>query len=318
VISLVVYVPEVSVVIPTFNYARFLPDAIQSVLNQTFRDLDLVVVDDGSTDDTRAVVARFEDDPRVRYVHQDNQGDSAARNTGIARSTGTYVAFLDSDDYWLPDKIERQVAVLATCPDISVVYTAGIVSKVDARRREISRRVVGRRPMLERTLAEQMLYRHVVTGSHSSVMVRRTALEEVGGFDEALPFMCDHDLWRRLSESHRFHCVDEPLVCIRKHASNTSKRTQLMFDYERLYFAKMVRDIPACHRSHIPKVAVYRFTGWTWRLLRCGRFQAAGAAGWLVLTNARRCPRAVPGILFRLGRARVGARRSGRHLTVRT
>ena len=108
--------PEVSVIIPTFNYGRFLEQAIQSVLGQTFQDFELIVVDDGSTDDTREVLARFESDRRVRCLFQANRGDAAARNTGILNAGGRYVAFLDSDDYWMPEKLERQLGIMRSDP----------------------------------------------------------------------------------------------------------------------------------------------------------------------------------------------------------
>lgn len=117
--------PLVSVVIPTYNRAEFLPRAVESVLRQTVDDFELIVVDDASTDDTEAVVERF-DDPRVEYVrHGTNRGGSAARNTGIERSSGEYIAFLDSDDEWYPRKLERQVEELRSRSDEWVATYCG-------------------------------------------------------------------------------------------------------------------------------------------------------------------------------------------------
>src|SRR5689334_8831893 len=112
--------PTVSVIIPAFNQARFLAVAIDSVLQQTYRDVEIVVVDDGSTDETRDVAARFGD--RVNYVHQDNTGLPGARNRGIRESSGEFLCFLDSDDFLHPEKIQRQVELLKEDPKLAFVY----------------------------------------------------------------------------------------------------------------------------------------------------------------------------------------------------
>src|SRR5579864_8740685 len=113
--------PQVSVVIPAYNAARFLGDAIQSVLNQTYSNFEVVVVNDGSTDDTESVVRSFGD--RLFYVKQANKGVSAARNEGIKRARGQYVAFLDSDDVWLPTKLAEQIPFLEQNPEVGLVYS---------------------------------------------------------------------------------------------------------------------------------------------------------------------------------------------------
>ena len=116
--------PVVSAIIPTYNFGRFLGEAIQSVLDQTFTDFELIVVDDGSTDDTREVVGSF-NDSRIRYIYQENRGLPAARNTGIKASRGEYIAFLDSDDIWLTQNLELKVKSLDSHPDAGLVCSDG-------------------------------------------------------------------------------------------------------------------------------------------------------------------------------------------------
>ncbi len=115
--------PVVSVIIPTYNRADMLDEALRSVFAQTYKDFEVIVVDDGSTDHTRSVVDKYPH--RVRYVHQENQGHALAKNTGIAAADGGYIAFLDDDDTWLPRKLELQMDVLENNPDVDLVYGAG-------------------------------------------------------------------------------------------------------------------------------------------------------------------------------------------------
>ena len=112
--------PRVSVLIPTYNCARFLSQAIDSVLAQTFQDFEILVVDDGSTDDTAQVVARY---PRVRYIRREHCGVSASRNAAVAAATGEIVVFLDADDFWLPEKLEKQVTYLDENPNCMLIFT---------------------------------------------------------------------------------------------------------------------------------------------------------------------------------------------------
>ena len=123
--------PRVSVIIPTYNRANMVGDAVQSVLEQSYADWELIVVDDGSQDNTRDVLADYSD-PRIRYIYQENRKLPGARNTGIRAGTGEYVAFLDSDDLFTPGKLERQVAVLDRSPDVGLVASGW--TEVDAQR----------------------------------------------------------------------------------------------------------------------------------------------------------------------------------------
>ncbi len=215
--------PEVSVVVTAFNQARWLDEAIEDVRRQTFPDWELVVVDDGSTDDTRVIVARHEEDRRVRYVFQVNQERSAARNRGIAESAGRHVAFLDADDRWLPEKLAKQVAALAADPEAAFCYTPARFVDRDGTPlpvRKPPRAIAGRIfPALVRANAIIL----------ASVVARRDRLAEVGGFDATLPaYGCeDWDLWLRLARRWPVAVVDEELTLYRRHAGNTAREQVL-------------------------------------------------------------------------------------------
>ncbi|MCG3209576.1 MAG: hypothetical protein FOGNACKC_03203 [Anaerolineae bacterium] len=198
--------PTVSVIIPTHNRAELLPRAVQSVLNQSYQDFELIIVDDASNDDTPAVMASF-NDPRIKTIrHSTNRRGSAARNTGINAATGEWVAFLDDDDKWLPDKLTRQLAaVQAGGSDQVVVYTG--LHHINPNG-EVSRTFT---PSKTEITQVELLYGNYV-GSTSTVMAPREALLTVGGFDATLRSCQDWDLWIRLADQCRFVAVPEPLV----------------------------------------------------------------------------------------------------------
>jgi glycosyltransferase involved in cell wall biosynthesis len=198
---------RISIVIPVFNRENAVRRAIESVLGQTCQDFEIIVVDDGSTDATTSAVAAF-DDPRINLIRHDrNRGGSAARNTGIRAGLSPYVAFLDSDDEWLPTKLERQLEVFERSDDLlGLVYTGAERVFPDG---SVSRYMP--RPQVDLTRA---LLRANVIGETSLGMVRRSALEAIGGFDESLPSCQDFDLWQRISERFRVDVVPDVLVRI--------------------------------------------------------------------------------------------------------
>jgi glycosyltransferase involved in cell wall biosynthesis len=215
--------PNVSVIIPTYNMARFVGDAVGSVLAQTFEDFEVIVVDDGSTDNTREIVAGFVD-PRVRYVYQDNQERSAARNAGIRLARGEYIAFLDADDVWLPEKLALQVYLLETRPEVGLVYTGAYVMENGRIFTEQKGKHRGRvvRPLL--------VVDNIVTGSGCTPMVRRECFDQVGFFDEVSSVIpCeDWDMWLRIATKYEFDYVPQPLAKCRVHSANTMKQAEKM------------------------------------------------------------------------------------------
>ena len=217
--------PTVSVVIPCYNYGRFLRDAVASIQSQTFTDHEIIVVDDGSTDDTE-IQAR-EMGATVRYLRQPNQGPSAARNTGIAAARGRYIAFLDADDTWQPEKLARQVPILEGHPDVVLVYTDstyfdGATGRDVGRHRERFAHPHGR--VLGRLL-EAGNFIHSPTP-----LVRRTTLEDVGGFDPTLRSSEDWDLWVRIAARGEIAYIDEPLARYRLHGAQASRNVDALRD----------------------------------------------------------------------------------------
>ena len=199
--------PLVSVIIPTHNRAGFLAGAVNSVLAQSFNDLEIVVVDDCSGDDTPALMESFRR-PGIRYLRHDRQrGGAAARNTGIHHSTGEYVAFLDDDDEWYPEKLDRQVSTLLASPaDVGGIYTGYFI--VDRSDNQIRGQMV---PTERGDLYETLLAGNCI-GSTSSMLLRRSCFDKVGIFDERLPSFQDYDLWLRIARKYQFECIRQPLL----------------------------------------------------------------------------------------------------------
>jgi glycosyltransferase involved in cell wall biosynthesis len=200
--------PQVSIIIPTYNRAHFLPDAIESVFAQTYRNWELIVVDDGSTDNTKEVVEKY--GSRVRYFYQENKGPGAARNLGIRQARGEYIAFLDSDDMWMPEKLERQVRLFEREPDVGLagcgcyyVDEGGTVRGAEQAPYTIDHK--------------DMQVRCALVGSTDAAMARRVCFEEVGLFDESLLRCEDWDMWLRISKRYTVKCIRDPLVKIRVH-----------------------------------------------------------------------------------------------------
>jgi glycosyltransferase involved in cell wall biosynthesis len=205
--------PTVSVIIPTFNRAIDLKNAIESVLNQTFQDFELIVVDDASTDATSDVVPSIHDD-RIKYLrHETQKGGAAARNTGIINSTCDYIAFLDDDDEWFPEKLARQMALLLASPQhIGCVYT-GYVTVDRGSGKKMGKMVPSKRG----DLSKELLIGNRIGGT-SSILIKRKCLDKVGLFDERLPSFQDYDLWIRISKSFHFEYIKDPLLNYYFHA----------------------------------------------------------------------------------------------------
>jgi glycosyltransferase involved in cell wall biosynthesis len=195
--------PLVSVIIPTFNRADFLREAIDSVLAQTEKDFELIVVDDGSTDQTKEMLAAYGE--RILYLFQTNAGASAARNLGIRQAQGRFITFLDSDDLWLPKKLSRQIEWMAAHPDLMLCYTEEIWIRRGARvnQKKIHAKVGG-------WIYPLCLPRCII--SPSSVLMRRELFDAAGLFDERLPICEDYDLWLRVASRFEVGFIPEPLI----------------------------------------------------------------------------------------------------------
>ena len=214
--------PLVSVVMPAYNVAWCIGRAIDSVLAHDFRGYELIVVNDGSTDGTLAVLDRY--GASVTLIDQNNRGMSAARNRGIRQARGTYIAFLDADDWWLPEKLSRQVELMTRRPDLGFCSTAARVEDGDGRLLNLWRCPDGRSEILETLFAQNA----AIAGGCSAVIVRKELLERVGLFDESLRGFEDPDLWMRLAAVSGYACIDETLVVILRREKSVSRNLDTM------------------------------------------------------------------------------------------
>lgn len=215
-------VPKVSVVIPAYNAMSYLPETIENVLQQTLEDFEAIVVNDGSSDGIERWFSETVTDPRVTLISQANQGPASARNMGIQRCQGRYIAFLDADDLWEPDKLRKQVEILDEDPTAGVVYTW--VSYIDRHGRTTGR--------IRKNAAEgrvwSALIQHNIIECGSVALVRRECFEKVGLFDESLRSLEDLDMWLRLAQHYLFRRISEPLVYYRQHTDSCSRNWSVM------------------------------------------------------------------------------------------
>jgi glycosyltransferase involved in cell wall biosynthesis len=208
------------VIIPAYNAARTIEQTLDSVFAQTFQDLEAIVVDDGSTDETAALLARRQD--RLRVVRKTNEGrPAAARNLGVKVSCGEYLAFVDADDTWHADKLALQVAMLDCDPAIGLVYTADATITASGDIVSVNPCPPGARGRIYDVLRVH----NVMVGS--SVVVRRDAFDQAGGFDEGLTSIENWDLWIRIARRWTIECIDQPLTFYRMHDGNRSGSVQL-------------------------------------------------------------------------------------------
>jgi glycosyltransferase involved in cell wall biosynthesis len=195
--------PRVNVVLPTHNHGRYLPTAIKSVREQKWPGLEIIVVDDGSTDETPRVMEELVGED-LRYIRQANAGVSAARNRGISESSGEWVAFLDADCYWLPQKLERQLRAVEE-EKADFAYGGSMLIDDEGNALKVYR------PDSKSNLVSALVWGNLFPTS--SVIVRRACLEKVGVFDESLPTLGeDWDLWLRLAANYRGISISDPLV----------------------------------------------------------------------------------------------------------
>ena len=242
--------PTVSVIIPTHNHARFIAQAVESALAQTYTDLEVIVVDDGSTDDTQAVLAGFAGCTRpVHVIHKENRGVAAARNTGILAAQGDYFLFLDADDLIPATKLEHKVPVLDARPDVGLVYSA--FQYIDESGTHVLHEI---RPKREGHLLKDLLRRSLFFPPGAAVL-RRECLDQVGLFDETCPAAADTDMWIRIARGgFAFGYVDQPLFQYRVVSGSMSRNTvqQARDEFARLdkFFADP--DLPADIRALEP------------------------------------------------------------------
>jgi glycosyltransferase involved in cell wall biosynthesis len=238
--------PRVSITIPTFNCARFLGRAIDSALAQTYGDYEIVVVDDGSTDDTREVLARFGD--KIRYVYQANGGLSSARNLALSHAAGEFVAYLDADDLWYPHRLETQVAFLDAHEECGFVHSdVTIIDEAD--------RVIHRRFNAEngREVPEGHCTLNLLRRCHvqiPTVLERRACIERVGNFDGRLKTAQDYLHWIRIAmDGMAIGYIAEPLAMYRRTTSSLSSSPRRVLDDYVIIFEELLAD-PSLRLGH--------------------------------------------------------------------
>ncbi|MCP1337409.1 glycosyltransferase family 2 protein [Futiania mangrovi] len=230
--------PRVSIIMPVFNAAPFIAESIGSALGQTFPDVELIVLDDGSTDGSQEAVQSLADDPRVRIVRSgSSEGPFVLRNRGIGMARGSLIAFLDADDCWHPDKLKRQVAALEAHPEAGLCHT--LVQDITEDGKPIPERLIDMSDF-QGDCFRQMLRRNGV--GNSSVVVPKQVFEVVGCFDESFRYRGDWEMWVRIA--HRFPLIylNEPLTFYRLHASNVSWNHERLRPYALAVVRKFARD----------------------------------------------------------------------------
>ncbi|MDM9381601.1 glycosyltransferase [Chlorogloeopsis sp. ULAP01] len=229
--------PKVTVVIPAYNAMAFLPETLESVLRQTFTDFEILIVNDGSTDNILEWASELKD-PRVKLITQPNQRVSAARNTGITNAQGKYIAFLDADDLWEPAKLEKQIRCLDEQPTVGLVYTWTLL--VDKENNPTGRIFASH---LEGKVWNKLLENDPIS-SGSSPLVRRSCFDTVGLFDRNLAYAPDLDMWVRIAYRYPIAVVKEPLVRYRQLPNSFSRNRQGMIKELRQVVEKAFASVP--------------------------------------------------------------------------
>ncbi len=212
----------ISIIIPAYNSAKYLPETIDSILAQGMRDYEIIIIDDGSTDNTREVIDKF--NAKIKYIYQKQKGAAAARNRGIRNSRGDYIAFLDADDIWLPQKIRLQMQYFNNNPEISIIYTD---AQVFDERGLIWHSANRHMRMYSGKIYYKLFLENFI--HTSSVILKRACLERVGLFDESLGPCEDYEFWLRLARDYEFAFINKPLVKYRL-SSNSFSRGKAGFE----------------------------------------------------------------------------------------
>ena len=240
--------PKVSIIIPTYNRADLLPRAINSVLNQTFQDFELIIVDDGSTDNTKQVVEEFQKkDKRIKYIWQENSGLPTSRNTGIENTQGEYIALLDDDDVWLNKKLEIQLNKIEK-NNHELFFSNWYFwdSETNQKNKAFNFNPLNN----EKDLFKLFVKKNI--GCSSTVIIKKAKLEKVGYFDEKLKSSEDYDLWLRfILNNARVGFDEEPLCLYRQHMKQMSSNQYIMRISRLKVFYKIIKKHP-CYLIKYP------------------------------------------------------------------
>ena len=281
----------VSVVITCYNYGKYLAGCLDSVLGQTYRDIEIIIVNDGSTDDTDEIVKKYLSDPRVRYIKQRNAGQANAKNIGIRSASGEFVAFLDADDVWASSKLEQQIPLFSD-PAVGVVYCRAQYIGDDGRSLDFTTKGKYLQPRSGKVIP-YLFFDNFIPFSAS--VVRKECLERTDLFDESLKMGIDWDLWLRISASYLFAYVDEPLLYYRiGHSGQMSKNLEERQRCSDRIMKKFVKENPGLLPESVTrKAAAYTYCsrGYYYRALdlhRSNRFYLDAIKCDLTAWNAYR------------------------------
>ncbi|WP_155302134.1 glycosyltransferase [Desulfosarcina widdelii] len=243
----------ISVITPTYNRRNFIGSAINSVLNQSYKNIEHIIVDDGSNDKTSDLVRDIQkSDPRVKYYYQENKGQSSARNFGLKLAMGDFICFLDSDDIFLEEHIEKCLKVFKKNPEVDIVYGDWIPINEKGIKKNIKnlKRYTGK-------ITYQLFCNNCV--SMNSVMVRSKCFKEMGGMNENCEVADDYDLWLRLSTKYKFYYIPEPLAYYRISIDQISSNKMKRFEANEKILLNFIRNYPKSLTNEQIKDGLSRF-----------------------------------------------------------
>jgi glycosyltransferase involved in cell wall biosynthesis len=248
--------PSISVIIPTYNATKTVLATIASVQAQTHRDLEIIVINDGSTDNLLECLAPTVTDARVKIYSYPNGGLPVARNRGIARSTGEYIAFIDADDLWTPDKLELQLQALEAHPKAGLAYSWTYFMEEDGAHYHTDRPIWFQGDVLK----DLMLWNFLCHGSNP--LIRRSVIEAVGEFDPSLPSAEDWDYWLRIAAQWEFALVPQPQIYYRQSGGAMSAKVEVMEAAQLAVLDRALKRAPASLQSYRPQgtAKIYQYS----------------------------------------------------------
>lgn len=261
----------VSIILTCYNGSQWISRAIQSILSQTYKEFELIIVDDGSTDGSKAIIDPFLKDKRVRYVYQKNRGFSSAINTGIRVSKGNLIGFIGQDDLWVNNKLELQIKYFADHMNMHLVYSNYYYIDSDER---IINMVRSRNPIFfsKKELINNLFLENFI--GFETVLVKKECFDEVGFFDERMIACSDHDIWLRIAECFNIGYIDQFIVKKRQHKSQLSRNMEIVVRDEFLIVKNATEHYPSLKVVERAKIASLYYI-WAIFLLRKGNIEAA-------------------------------------------
>lgn len=239
----------VSIVIATYNMGDYIGSSIESILKQSYQNFELIIIDDGSSDNTAEQVSPFLKNANIKYIQQENQGQPKAKNRGIKEASGKYIAFCDADDLWAADKLELQLACFENDPLVGVVYSE--VSYIDGEGCPIDKEKPYAR--YQGFITEQLIQKNFIP--FGAAMVRKECFDELGLFDEKLPMGIDWDLWLRFSLKYKFQYLENPTYIYRIWPGQMSSNYRGRYKNAFLIMEKFVKNNPGALSDRVLKKA---------------------------------------------------------------